>query len=146
SMMVLGITAACAAFLGPNAAVNAQTTPKMDLKVLFVGGSGEKDRFLDKSMAGYHADRRTASFTALVERYFTHVTTIQAKDYRQEKSAAFDVTVMDGTPPAIEPRRDVRDSSGRITDVIPARYFTEDFDRPVLLVAELGDMLGRRVG
>jgi hypothetical protein len=147
SMNVLGIAAVCAALLCPNAVtVSAQAIKKVDLKVLYVGGSGEKDYVLDKDMTGYQSDRRTASFQALLERYFTHVTVMNAKDYRQEKSADFDVTVLDGSPPAIDTARAVKDSAGRTTAFIPARYFTEDFDCPVLLVAELGDRLGRRVG
>jgi hypothetical protein len=143
----VAIATTCAVLLCSDAvAVSAQAIKKVDLKVLYVGGSGEKDYVLDKSMTGYQADRRTASFQALLERYFTHVTVMDAKDYRQERSADFDVTVMDGTPPAIDTARAVKDSAGRTTAFIPARYFTEEFDRPVLLVAETGDKLGRRVG
>jgi hypothetical protein len=147
SMSVLSIATLCVALLAPNGVtVSAQAIKKVDLKVLYVGGSGEKDYVLDKSMTGYQAGRRTASFQTLLERYFTHVTVMDAKDYRQEKSADFDVTVMDGTPPAIDTARAIKDSAGRTTAYLAARYFTEDFDRPVIFVAETGDKLGRRIG
>lgn len=125
---------------------------RQDLKVLYVGGSTD---WVDGSESAVPQDPpaddprvavRMKSFGDMLRRYFTSVTVMHAKDYAQEKSAAYDVTVMDGTPPALEARRDIKDASGRLTKVIPARYFTEDFAQPVILIGELGDKLGRRVG
>jgi len=133
--------------------LSAAPAAKQPLKILYVGGSvdwaGGDESAIPKDPAP--ADPRVAtrmkSFEQMLRQHFTSVTVMHAKDYRQEVSADFDVTVLDGTPEPREARRDIRDAaSGRITKVIAARYFTEDFARPVLLIGELGDKLGRRVG
>jgi len=121
---------------------------RQPLKVLYVGGSGnwERETYATPEAAAEDAARRTASFEALLNRYFATVGVVQAGDYRQELSADYDVTVFDGTPTQLEARQVIRDESGRVTDVIAARYLNEDFDRPALLIGELGERLGRRIG
>lgn len=124
---------------------------KQPLRVLYVGGSvdwvngGEDAIPRDPPPDDPRVAERMKSFEQMLGRYFTSVTTIHAKDYQQEISAGYDVTIMDGTPPEREPRRDIREGN-RVVERIPARYFTEDFNRPVLVVGELGEKLGRRIG
>lgn len=120
--------------------------PKMmDLKVLYVGGTGD-GYALGKEPDPAEVKARMAAFEHLLKTYFTRVTVLHARDYRQEKSSDFDVTVMDGLPAPREKGEMIRDASGRVTKVIADRYFTEDFDRPVVLVAELNAKLGQRIG
>lgn len=142
-----------AAALGFGAAALPAAEPaKQPLRVLYVGGSidwadgNESAIPKDPPADDPRVAVRMKSFEQMLGRYFTAVTAIHAKDYRQEKSADFDVTIMDGTPPPREPSRDVRDASGRVTERTPPRYFTEDFARPVLVIGELGEKLGRRIG
>ncbi|MBX7123786.1 MAG: protein-disulfide reductase DsbD N-terminal domain-containing protein [Opitutaceae bacterium] len=137
--------------LGTVPAFSAQPA-KQPLRVLYVGGSvdwadgNESAIPKDPPADDPRVAERMRSFETMLKRYFTSVTVIHAKDYRQEKSADYDVTVLDGTPPEREPRRVVRDAAGRVTDYVPARFLTEDFNRPVLVIGELGDKLGRRIG
>lgn len=134
-------------------AARAAEPVRQPLRVLYVGGSadwsgtaGEAAIPKDPPPGDPGAVERTKSFEEMLRRYFTSVTVVHAKDYRQEISADFDVTVLDGTPPEREARRDTRDANGRVVDRVPARYFTEDFDRPMVVVGELGDKIGRRIG
>lgn len=124
---------------------------RQPLRVLYVGGSvdwpgPELAIPRDPPADDPRVAERMKAFEEMLQRHFTAVTVMHAKDYRQETSADFDVTILDGTPPEREARREVRDASGRITDSVAARYFTEDFDRPVVVVGELGERLGRRIG
>lgn len=131
--------------------VHAADPAKQSLRVLYVGGSVDwpgteiaipRDPPADDPRVA----ERIKAFEDLLRRHFTAVTLMHAKDYRQEASEDFDVTILDGTPPEREPRRQVRNSAGRVVDNVAARYFTEDFNRPVIVVGELGEKLGRRIG
>lgn len=126
----------------------APAVKPQSLTVLFVGGSSnwEKDAYDSPAAQEKDAAARMASFEQMLKQYFTSVTVMHAKDYRQELSARYDVTVMDGTPKELEARQEIRDENGRITRIVPARYFTEDFSKPVLVIGELGERLGRRIG
>ncbi|MGV3766831.1 MAG: protein-disulfide reductase DsbD domain-containing protein [Chitinophagaceae bacterium] len=121
---------------------------KKDLKVLYVGGSGNWEREAFKTDVEVQQDiqNRKASFVAMLNRFFTSVTAIDAKEYSQKMSESYDVTVMDGTPHAVTPARNILDKSGRIEKRLPAGYFSEDFDLPVLFIGEIGERLGRSVG
>lgn len=141
---------ACLTLVLAGAALAAEPA-KQSLRVLYVGGSvdwpgTEVAIPRDPPADDPRVAERMKSFEELLRRHFTSVTVVHAKDYRQETSADFDVTVLDGTPPEREPRREMRDAAGKVVDRLPARYFTEDFDRPVVVVGELGEKVGRRVG
>ncbi|HEY8389053.1 MAG TPA: protein-disulfide reductase DsbD domain-containing protein [Parasegetibacter sp.] len=128
--------------------VLAQQKGKQKLNVLYVGGSAnwEKEAFSNKEEQEKDAARRMASFEAMLKRFFTDVKVIHANDYTQSMSLQYDVTVFDGTPKPVTERKVIKDESGRTTKVIPAGYFTEDFDKPVVFIGELGEKLGRSIG
>ena len=119
------------------------------LRVLYVGGSAnwESAHFTGKPEE-MKADvaRRMASFETMLASYFTEVKVIDASAYSQSLSDQYDVTVMDGTPKAISSRQNVTDASGKIIKLIPAGYLTEDFDKPMLFIGELGEKMGRSIG
>jgi hypothetical protein len=121
---------------------------KSNLKILYVGGSSDTDRYSVKDTTGLKKNigERMASFETMLKEYFNSVTVILASKYTQELSYKYDVTIMDGTPVPITPRVTERDASGKTTNTLAAGYFTEDFDRPVLTIGELGETLGRRIG
>jgi len=121
---------------------------KSKLSVLYVGGSAnwENDAFKNEEDKKADIQRRTESFESMLIRYFTRVKAIDAKEYRQEMSNDYDVTVIDGTPKAIAESKETKDASGRTTEYIPASYLTEDFNRPMLFIGETGAKLGRSLG
>lgn len=71
---------------------------------------------------------------------------IHANDYKQSMSDNYDVTVIDGRPKAIVPLLREKDEAGNYLRYLSAGYLTEDFDRPVVLIGELSEILGRRIG
>ncbi|MDR2414164.1 MAG: protein-disulfide reductase DsbD N-terminal domain-containing protein [Odoribacteraceae bacterium] len=122
---------------------------KSDLKILYVGGSTDwaPESFRGDTAAALESARaRSASFETMLGEFFNSVTVVQAADYKQALSYQYDVTVMDGAPPAITPLFRERDAAGKITSIRPAVYFTEEFDRPVVMIGELGEKLGRSIG
>lgn len=121
---------------------------KTKLSVLYVGGHSNMETFAtdyDKAANEQSKKERMASFEQFLNEYFTTVKVIDAKDYNYKMSYDYDVTVMDGQPNPIEPRQDIRDGH-RFVKIIEAKYFPDDFDRPVLTIAELGKNLGGRLG
>lgn len=134
------------------AGIHTNAQSKQNLKVLYVGGSGN---YMDSYGENYYKNEeekqkdiagRMSSFEKMLSRYFTKVTVVKAADYKQPMSNDYDVTVMDGKPAAVTEKEAVKDDTGRIVNYIPAAYFTEDFDKPVLLIGELGEPLGRSIG
>ena len=121
---------------------------KTNLKVLYVGGHSDIETIgtdYDKAAHERGVKERTAAFEQLLNEYFTTVKVIQANEYNYKMSYDYDVTVLDGQPQPLEPRKDVRDGQ-RIVKIIEAKYFPDDFDRPVLTIAELGKNVGGRLG
>lgn len=121
---------------------------KTNLSVLYVGGHSNMETFatdVDKEANAKSVSERMASFEQFLNEYFTTVKVIDAKDYNYKMSYDYDVTVMDGEPTPLKPKEMVREGQ-RITRVIYGQYFPDDFDRPVLTIAELGETLGRRMG
>ncbi len=121
---------------------------KTNLKVLYVGGHSNMETYAtdyDSVANARSIEERKASFEQFLNTYFTTVKVIDARDYSYLMSNDYDVTVMDGQPNPIEPRHDIMDGQ-RFVKRIEAKYFPDDFDRPVLTIAELGKTIGGRLG
>ena len=122
---------------------------KSNVSVLYVGGSSDMETFgvkvdsvaLQKDMA-----ERTASFEKMLKQYFKTVGVVQGKDYAPDMSDNYDVTVFDGKLRELEPERLVRGEGGQILERVAPRYLPEDFDRPAVMLVEMGETLGRRIG
>lgn len=121
---------------------------KSNLKVLYVGGSPDINtgsRTDSAELAG-SVKKRMASFEKMLKRYFREVTVTDAKDYRPALSDHYDVTVMDGRPTPIRPAIREKDASGNIVRYEAAAYLPDGFSRPMLMIAEMSDLLGRSIG
>ena len=118
---------------------------KSDLRVLYVGGSANTS-VSDTIALKNEVCERMASFEEMLKRYFRTVKVVDAKDYHYSMSEQYDVTVIDGIPRPILPGERGKHSSGRMVVTKAAGYLPEDFDRPVLFIAEMGERLGRRIG
>jgi hypothetical protein len=118
-----------------------------ELRILYVGGSADHDTF-GRDTTGMAADvaARMTAFERMLGGYFDDVAAIHADDYTPAMSDGYDVTVMDGTPRQIAPAIMSTAANGKKTEVAPASYLPLDFDRPMLIVGELGQPLGRSLG
>ena len=122
---------------------------KSDLKVLYVGGSADLETFgvkVDSAALQKSVAERTASFEKMLKQYFKTVGVVQGKDYTMGMSDDYDVTIFDGKIKELTPTKIVRDAEGNVTEYKRASYLTEDFDRPAIVVAEMGETLGRSIG
>lgn len=140
SMMVLALIACVASM----AAVK-----KTNLKVLYVGGHSDMETFgnsdYDKDANAKSITDRTAAWESFLSTYFTTVKAIQGKDYNYKMSYDYDVTIIDGDPKPLEPQRIVS-QNGKFDKIIYAKYFPEDFDRPIITIADESETVGRRIG
>lgn len=121
---------------------------KTNLKVLYVGGHAEIETFgekVDKAVAAKSAAERTAAWKQMLETYFTTVKTVKGEDYNYKMSYNYDVTIIDGDPKPLEPRRTLI-QNGNWDKIIYAKYFPDDFDRPVITIADESETVGRRLG
>ena len=124
---------------------------KSKLKVLYVGGSSDvyaniNRGKVDSALLLEGAKKRTVAFEKLLKQYFKYVTAIDAKDYQPVLSEDYDVTVMDGLPQPIVPPTTQEDPFGRFYGEKREGYLPQDFDRPMLLIAELSSLIGTRLG
>lgn len=122
---------------------------KTNLKVLYVGGHSDIETFgtrdYDKEANAKSIVARTAAWKSFLETYFTTVKVVQGAEYNYKMSYNYDVTIIDGDPKPLEPRRTVT-QNGRFDKLIYAKYFPENFDRPVITIADEGETVGRRIG
>ena len=130
--------------LTTNAAVK-----KTSLKVLYVGGHSDMETFgedVDSVKNAQSVALRTAAWEQYLKDYFTTVKTVTAEEYNYKLSYDYDVTIMDGVPAMpLKPRQNVKDGN-KFVKIIYAQYFPEDFDRPVITIAEAGETVGRYLG
>lgn len=92
-------------------ATMAATAKKTNLKILYVGGHSDIETLgvadYDKEAHAKSIETRTAAWKVFLETYFTTVKTVQGKDYNYRMSYDYDVTIIDGDPTPIEPRRTI---------------------------------------
>lgn len=130
-------------------ATMAANVKKTNLKVLYVGGHSDIETFgthdYDKEANAKSIVARTAAWKSFLETYFTTVKVVQGKDYNYKMSYDYNVTIIDGDPKPLEPRRSIIEN-GRYSKLIPAKYFPENFDCPVITIADESETTGRRIG
>ncbi len=140
SMMVLALLACVA---------TVAAVKKTNLKVLYVGGHSDMETFgassYDKEANAKSVEGRTAAWKSFLETYFTTVKVVQGANYNYKMSYDYDVTIIDGDPKPLEPRRTVT-QNGRFDKIVYAKYFPENFDRPVITIADESETVGRRIG
>ena len=122
---------------------------KSNVTVLYVGGTPDintSTKKVDSATVAASVKQRMASFEKLLKRYFKEVAVVDAKDYTPELSDKYDVTVMDGLPPVLEPEIREMDEAGNIVKYARAGRLPLDFDRPMLMIAEVSEEVGRRIG
>ncbi len=140
SVMVLALMACIA---------TVAAVKKTNLKVLYVGGHSDMEIFgvsdYDKEANAKSVVARTEAWRSFLETYFTTVKVMQGADYNYKMSYDYDVTIIDGDPKPLEPKRSVT-QNGRFSKLIYAKYFPEDFDRPVITIADESETVGRRIG
>ena len=122
---------------------------KSNIKILYVGGSANIATVtskVDSTILNASVKQRMASFEKFLKQYFKKVTVIHAEDYTPELSDGYDVTVMDGKPRILQPEIRETDAIGKVIKYARAGYLPQDFDRPMVLIAELGSVLGERIG
>ena len=137
----------CMAFLVSLAAMSQ--VKKTNLKVLYVGGHSDMETMGGASYDTIAHDKsvveRAAAWEQYLNQYFTTVKAVKASDYNYRMSYVYDVTIIDGNPQPVEPRRNII-VNGRYAKIIYDRYFPDDFDRPVITIAETSETVGRRIG
>lgn len=129
------------------AVMNAQLpVKKVALKVLYVGGTSDfyasGVRNIPTDVLNTSVAKRMNAFEKFLNDYFTSVTVIKAENYTQELSDNYDVTIMDGRPRAMIPSYQDRVKNIYLTE----GYLSNDFNRPMLTIADMSDQIGRRTG
>lgn len=122
---------------------------KSDVSVLYVGGSSDMETFgvkVDSAVLQKKVAERTASFEKMLKQYFKTVGVVQGKDYTMDLSDNYDVTIFDGKIKELTPMRMERDAQGKVVNYVQETYLSEDFDRPAIVVAEMGETLGHSIG
>lgn len=86
------------------------------------------------------------SFDKFLKKNFKKYKVIDAADYTVDMSDLYDVTIFDHTPNPISPRILDYSPDGKLLKYERAQYLPLDFNRPVLTIASMGELIGIRVG
>lgn len=121
-----------------------------DMRILYLAGNSDWNpdarAMLEEGTIEKNLEQRKEAFRALLVKYFGEVTVMAAADYSPEMSEGYDVTIFDGLPPALEPRREEHDPATGRTKYIPARYLPDDFDAPCVTIGVVSAQIGERIG
>ena len=118
-----------------------------DMRILYLAGNSDWNAdAVEKSVIEENVAQRKEAFGGLLRKYFGEVAVMDAADYSPEMSEGYDVTVFDGLPPALEPRREEHDPATGKTKYIPARYLPDDFDAPCVTIGVVSAQIGERIG
>ena len=122
---------------------------KSDVSVLYVGGTSDMNTStmtVDSVMLAKDIQTRMASFEDMLKEYFKTVKVIRAQDYVVNLSDNYDVTIFDGMLPQIEPFKYIYAKDGSIEGIVQPRFLPYDFDRPAIMLVQMGSTLGGRNG
>lgn len=138
-----------------SSSIYAQTA-KSPLKILFVGydPAGEVPVFQagrlgpgGMSEVAFRAELpvRMPAFKALLDQYFSHVTTMDVRVWKASDSDNYDVTIFDFPPNPVKPSTNEVGADGKRI-YKPAEYLPQDFSKPVVFIASTADQMGRSIG
>lgn len=140
----------------PFGAAIGQPAQRSPLKILFVGYDPAKPMpkvepgrlgpgGMSEEALKVQYPIRMPAFEQLLSSYFTHVKTMDARDWKVEDSEAYDVTIFDfATTPIVPTVNEVGPDGKRIYK--PAQYLPDDFSKPVVFIASTADQMGRSIG
>lgn len=126
---------------------------KTEMKILYVGYDPAKpilrsSQFRDSNSERYEMDvvSRWPAFNIYLKRRFTNVTSVDARDYKEEMSANHDITIFDELPPLIKEAVIEKDENGLVTRYVPQVYLSEKYDHATIFIGKVAPDLGRSLG
>lgn len=146
---------------------------KQPLKVLFVGNDPAKEMPPQNFINGagiaksrYEEDMRTRmpAFMEFLKQYFTRVDGVDVSDYKEEMTGGYDVVIFDAVPTPLVPgvktpqkrpmdmsllseeRRKKLSTVVDTKEVMSARYFSDHYDTPTVLLGDKAGILGAAIG
>ncbi|MCK0131652.1 hypothetical protein MWU59_09070 [Flavobacteriaceae bacterium F08102] len=131
---------------------------KQSISVLYVGYSADKpmpENLASASISGgmtaerFKAEygKRMPAFKSLLEKYFTTVKIVDARDYNESMSKEVDVTVFDEAPTPIKPRVINNDPvTGEFVSMEPAKYVSDDFNSAAVFIGHTSSVIGSSLG
>jgi len=133
---------------------NAQEdASKTTMKVLYVGYDPAKpilrsSQFRDASSERYEMDviSRWPAFNIYLKRRFTDVTSVDARDYREEMSSDHDVTIFDELTPPIREEIREQDENGQIVKYVPPAYLSEEYHHATIFMGKVAPDMGGSLG
>jgi hypothetical protein len=91
--------------------------------------------------------KRMPSFKNLLDTYFTEVTTVDARDYKEHMSSGHDITIFDEVPTPIKERVIHKDpDTGAYLSEEPAQYVSENFSSPTIFIGHTSAVIGASLG
>ncbi len=120
---------------------------KIDLNILYVGGSSDwREGDLGTLQHPDSLASRANAFKDLLLQYYTSVTAIDGKDYKPELSYKYDITIIDGEMPMLRKRIHIRGESYKYSEYYSPIYFPQDYSAPTLFLAEASAKFGGGIG
>ncbi|AUP80515.1 hypothetical protein [Flavivirga eckloniae] len=150
SLLVLGLTL----FSLSGNAQDSENKDKIKMNVLYVGYNPEKPMPKESNYTFTEGERfkieyvtRWYAFKIFLENRFSNVKNIDARDYKENMSANYDVTIFDQVPSTIRDLVEEKKENGKIvTKYKPAAYLSNDYKSATIFVGRVGPDIGRSLG
>ncbi|RXM48394.1 hypothetical protein [Flavobacterium sp. YO12] len=137
--------------------VHSFSQKKENIKVLYVGYSKDKPMpnlesisaigGMDKERFKAEYGTRMFSFKNLLEKYFTSVTTVDAREYKEAMSKNYDVTIFDEMTTKIKDRVIKNDPvTGELISFEPTKFLSDDFNSASIFIGHTASVLGASLG
>jgi hypothetical protein len=126
-------------------------TDKIQLKVLFVGYSPEKEMpvFHGRVPSNFSPQRfkeeyktRMPAFIDFLNEKFVEVKGVDARDYKENMSAGYDVTIFDQPIEPIKKGGRVKNEKGEVVAFKQDQYFSDDYDHATIFCSYAGGRMG----
>jgi len=136
--------------------VNAQNRnrqTKTEMSVLFVGFNPEKTMPAYSNFRDFKSDRfkldfltRWPAFNIYLKSRFTNVSSVDARDYKEEMSANFDVTIFDELPNPIKEKVVEKDAEGQIVKYEKEEYLSKNYNYATIFIGKTAPDMGANLG
>ncbi|WP_394972840.1 hypothetical protein [uncultured Croceitalea sp.] len=135
-----------------------QEIKKQNISVLYVGYNSEKpmpeDLDSPRVTGGMTPERfkveygkRMSAFKNLLQTYFTKVTLVDSRDYKEGMSSQHDVTIFDETPTLIKEQVIHNDpETGKFVSIEQAEYVSDDFNSAAIFIGHTASTIGASLG
>ena len=126
---------------------------KQNVKVLYVGFNPKLERPTMSKFFNANSDRarldvisRWPAFMLYLNTRFTNVQAVDAREFKEEMSLDYDVTIIDELTTSIKEAVIEKDAEGNVLKYLPAAYLSDNYKSATIFVGKVATDMGQSIG